>query len=256
MPFSFKPSQANQSTSSDVSGASSSSLSSLSFSSRLPEGVGFFQKILYGIFGIFILAAIALFGYHWYLGSQITSKQQLINDYEAKLGGLPLEDMRALSNRIKYINVLVKNHPSENAAFRLLEESVENPVTYSRFDLRYDDAKKTYLLALTATAPDYKTIVQQMETLKNKPYSSYISDLAIAGLHPDDTGKVGFDLKMNIAISGVLPEELVLGVAPPVEPLNVSTTTATSSASLIIPQASSTKMINPTATGTLPKLRP
>jgi hypothetical protein len=211
MPFTFKPTQAEGGHIDAISEPVPASSSSFNFSGRLPGGMGFFQKILVFIFCFLIVAAVILFGYKWYLNSKLETKKQQLAQYESELGKLPLDEMRALSNRIKFVNLLLKTHPSVNAAFRIIEDSVENSITYSRFNLKYDEAKKTYVLQLSAIAPDYKTVVQQIETLKTKPYTNYISNISISGVRPDDTGHVNFEIKMNIMIAGVLPEELLLG---------------------------------------------
>jgi len=91
-------------------------------------------------------------------------------------------------------------------------------VTYKRFDFHYSEALRGYELTLGAIAPDYRSVIEQMDTFKRKPYTTYIPSVAIEGLHPDDTGKITFNLKMPINIAGVLPEGLLLGEAgaPPV----------------------------------------
>jgi hypothetical protein len=256
MPFTFKPTQAEGGHIDAISEPVPASPSSFNFSGRLPEGTGFFQKILVFIFCFLIAAAIVLFGYKWYLSSKLEAKKQQLTQYEDELGKLPLDEMRALSNRIKFVNSLLKTHPSVNAAFRIVEDSVENPVTYSRFNLRYDEAKKTYVLQLSAIAPDYKTVVQQMETLKTKPYTSYISNVFISGLRPDDTGHITFEIKMNIMIAGVLPEELLLGTSPAIEqqsPSGAASTTASTTMAIPAGAGSAGTVALPAASNPLKK---
>ena len=151
--------------------------------------------------------------------------------------------MSKLSNRIKFISQLINTHPSINSSFRILEDSVENPVTYNRFDFHYEESKKTYVLQLGASAPDYRSVVQQMDTFKNSPWNKYISGVTIDGLHPDDTGKVTFSLKLPIMIIGIMPEDLVL---------TATTTALTSDISEPTPAPSTTLNGSISASTTLP----
>jgi hypothetical protein len=212
MSFSFKPEISPQ-AGADQGGMSSffaNNGSSQPLAARPVEGgMSWIQLMLFVVFGIACLIAIGLFGYKYYLSSQIAAKKAKIAQYEQNLAEFPLEDMRKVSNRIKIINQLINEHPSANVAFRVLEDSVENMITYTNFNLR-SDGGKSYSLQMTASAPDYKSIAQQMDTFKRKPYTTYIPDVVVDGLTPDTTGKITFTLKTPILITGILPEELNL----------------------------------------------
>ncbi|MSR71529.1 MAG: hypothetical protein EXS50_02595 [Candidatus Taylorbacteria bacterium] len=198
------------------------------------EGMGLIRTLLIIILAIMVISTGVLFGWSSLLKSQISTKKDKLSIYEKKLDKLPLQDMRVLSSRLKVITQLVKEHPSVNSAFKILEESVENQVIYKRFDLHFSEAQKGYELALGAIAPDYRSVIEQMDTFKRKPYITYLPTVKIEGLRPDDTGKITFSLKMPIAILGVLPEGLVLKDVPetsqaPVQAVATSTTPAPSS---------------------------
>lgn len=215
MPFTFKPEIAQP-----VEGQSAPAVSSFGNSQQqstptvaqrtIGQEKSLVHTILFALCGFTIFVAVAMFGYHYYLTSQIESKKATLASYESQLGSLPLADMRALSNRIKIINQLVRQHPSTNVAFKIVEDSVENQVTYKSFSLRYADTAKSYALDLSGTAPNYKTVAQQIDTLNRKPYSNYIQHVTLDGLSPDETGKIAFSTRMNIAIIGLLPEQLNL----------------------------------------------
>ena len=217
MPFSFKPTEAvntGNPTPTSVDGitppSSIPSPANTQSSSRFSgEKTGIVQILLVVIFVMCVLVAGALFGYNYYLSGQIESKKERLASYEKEFSTLNLKDMQALSSRMKVIATLVRDHPSVLASFRILEESVENPVVYKNFDLHYSESNRSYELVLAANAPDYHSVVDQMDTFKRKPFSNYVKTVDINGLHPDSTGKVTFNLKMPIAITGVLPESLV-----------------------------------------------
>lgn len=241
MPFSFKPPQEELKTAapSAAPGAAPAAPAQAyvppiaranAYDSRQEgEGRGLIQTLLIVILVLLVISTGALFGWSYLLKSQIESKKAKLSVYEKKLDKLPLQEMRILSSRLKVITQLVKEHPSVNSAFKILEESVENQVVYKRFDLHFSEAQKGYELLLGAIAPDYRSVIEQMDTFKRKPYSTYVPLVKIEALHPDDTGKITFNLKMPIAILGVLPEGLVLKDVPDVAPVveEAATTTPT-----------------------------
>lgn len=246
MPFSFKPSQEGEQSAQvpapSQPGVTSTPISSIPASmaldTRQGEERGLVEMILIGVLGLVVSITVIFFGYHYYLVSKVESKKAEIASFETKLGALPLDDMRKLSNRLKVINQLVKEHPSVNAAFRILEDSVENPITYKRFDLHYSDALRAYELQLSAIAPSYRAVAEQMDTFKRKPYNKYVPSISVGDIHLDENGAIVFTLKMPIAITGVLPEGLLLqedsaSIAPstfnPASSLTATTSTATTS---------------------------
>ncbi len=267
MPFSFKPEISPADTGAQggaaVSAAPQASFGGASTSSMMARetehGTSAFHALLFFVFGATVFISAALFAYMYYLSSQVEGKKATLASYEAQLATLPLEDMRKLSNRIKIINTLVREHPSANVAFRIIEDSVENQVVYKRFELRYNDQAKSYALQLGGVAPDYKSVAQQVDTLKRKPYTTYIPSVSVEGLQPDDLGRIGFTLKMPITIAGLLPEGLNLSdgaaarVASSTDSFLQSNTVQTSSSTIQVgstTQATSTPKVG---TSTQPK---
>lgn len=214
MPFSFKPEIAQGGAPEQAPLAPAASFGNQSTQTiatrHVEEGRSFVQMILFVIFGAAVFVAGGLVGYKFYLSSQIEAKKATLASYESRLGSLPLEDMRKLSNRIKIINQLVREHPSVNVAFRIIEDSVENQITYDGFEMRYNDQLKSYSLKLQGVAPDYKSIAQQMDTFKRKPYTNYVQGVTVEGLSPDSFGRIGFSFKLPIQIAGLLPENVNL----------------------------------------------
>jgi len=243
MPFSFKPTTTEEVTPSvaaPVAAPTLSSPTSSAYAARPTEsGRGILDTVALGIFLLMIGVVAVLFGYKYYLQSTVAGQKATIDSYESRLSGIPLEEIHALSNRLKVINQLVKDHPSVNAAFKVLESGVENAVTFTNFNLSYDNGSKAYSLSLAANAPDYRSVVQQMDTLKRKPYASYFPNIKIEELRPDSSGRVAFNMKMGANIKGVLPEGILLDT----ESSQVSVATTT-----VVTQTASPA----TATGTAP----
>lgn len=238
MPFSFKPEVSQTAAPGTTPAAPKASF--VDASAATPTNMmaregshrrGMIQTTLFIACVGSILIAIGLFAYSSYLNSQVDAKKATLASYESRLGSLPLEDMRRLSNRINIINQLIQQHPSTNVAFRIIEDSVENQVTYKGFELRYNDQGKNYFLQLRAVAPDYKSVAQQIDTFNRKPYTTYIQNVSVEGLQLDDTGKVGFTLKMPIAITGLLPENINLSAGAS-ERIGLSTSTPTTTSAM------------------------
>jgi hypothetical protein len=246
MPFSFKP-EISASAEAPIVGTALPSTSLTGSPSSMmarthQEGRSLFQLILMFAAGMAVLISVGMFGYLYYVSSQVEAKKAKLTSYESQLGGMPLEDMRNLSNRIKVLNQLVKAHPSVNVAFRLVEDSIENQVTYTKFDLGYSEATKSYSLSLTGTAPNYKGIAQQIDTFGRKPYTTYIPSVTVDGLAPDTSGRIGFTAKMPIMVVGLLPEDLNLseGAAQLVASSTLPEAAVISDAATTTPQDSST----------------
>ncbi len=270
MPFSFKPTEEPQGAQTSVTPISAPIIGGAVTPPLMSRDDGTSSSLLHtlllGAFNILVVVAIVLFGYKYYLSNQIDAKKAQLATYEEQLGSLPFNDIRKVSNRFKLITQLIQTHPSVNVALRILEESVENSVTYTRFDLHYAEANKGYELGLSALATNYHAVIQQMDTLRSKPFSNYISNPIISNLHPDQTGAVGFNVVMPIVVIGILPESLVLNTArdtavqtqisltpPPAQNLNAgqfATTTLATSTALINPK---TVGNNGTTTVTTPK---
>ena len=257
MPFSFKPTQGTQTgeTATTVSapGVSTFAQAGQTLMNRASDETttDIFTILIYLITAGTIITTIALTAYHSYLETQVSAKKDALATYEKKLGGLPLVDMQRLSNRFKILGPLLKDHPSVNTVFRVLEDSVENPITYTRFDMHLDDTSKAYILALSASSPDYKSVIQQLDTFKRKPYSDYLGAVSVEGLRPDDTGRVLLNMKMPLLIKGALPENLLLE--------NIISTVATTTqdvgtviATTTVGQMSTTTQQGPASTSTKP----
>lgn len=205
MPFSFKP--AISPTGNGAEGSSFSFGSTDDLSARAKEdGLSLIDMAVYAVFGVACFVALVLFGYRYYLNSQIEAARVQITAKEQELSNFHIDDMRSLSVRIKAISQLTKEHPYVNAAFRVLENSIENQIVYKSFNLRSIQGK--YTLVIEAVSPDYKSIVQQVDTLSNPPYNMYIPNIKVEGLVPDQSGRIAFSLEMPISISGTMPEEM------------------------------------------------
>lgn len=213
MPFSFKPDIATENPQVGQNPPAPTSFGNPVAAAPTPverpkgEETSIAGVILIALFGFTALIAGGLFAYKFYLSSQIKVKQEKLDGYENSLKNLPIEEMRKMSNRLKIVNQLIKDHPSVNVAFLIVEASVEHMITFNKFDLNYSENLKSYQLSLTGVAPDYKSIAQQLDTYKTKPYSTYILKPSLESLSPDTSGRILFSVKMPISIKGLVPDK-------------------------------------------------
>ncbi len=240
MPFSFKPNQEDV-PSGGITPPPTMSSPAAPFNGTPAEArvsgekKGIVQVLLYAVAGGAVLVTLVLVGYQYFLNSQIQSKKDALALYETKLSGMPLEEMRKTSDRIKAINQILQEHASVSTAFRVLEDSIEHPLTYTRFGLSLNPTNKTYDLEVGVIAPDYKSVAQQLDTFnKSDTYKEFIPSVTYSGISLDAlTGKVTTAFRMPIHIEGKVPETIIFkGDTPQTVSLNTEEATSTQTSSV------------------------
>lgn len=236
MSFSFKPNQpASQpqapsapAPAAAVPAAAPIKVGGMPLMDREEHKIGTVKLLLIGVFSLLILVTVLLFAYQRYLVSRIESQKLALAEADKELGKLNLEAMRDLSNRMKVVKQVLAEHASVSTAFLLLEESIEHPVTYTRFDLtRMSGAQGGYELKLGATASSYKAVAQQLDTLKSETYKQFVPSVKYDGLSLDESGNVNFNLSMPILIQGKLPESVLVKTVEVVSDLPAASSTPT-----------------------------
>lgn len=248
MPFSFKPTQSGENIQTEKTETSSiplintkadanaiqpiMPLGTMNLGDRIEKmKIGWFQLILYMILGFLIFLAVVLFGYRQYLISKIDGQKKVLEDQDKTLGEMNLEQIKALSNRIKVVSQTLNEHTSVSTAFRILEKSIENPVTYKGFELTKNNINKNYDLKVFAVAPSYRSIAQQIDTFYSDEYKKdYVPAISYDNISLDNSGEINFTLKMAFLIQGKLPENV----------LSTETTPTIPETGILIPVATST----------------
>lgn len=227
MTISFSPGQGGQATtgtqapvvpaepvvpviSTNAPAAPAASQSPFAFHSRSKSKFGlYFQLVVLAVFSINVLSVIGLFVYQTMLSSELEDKKVVLTQKQSSFKKLPLEDMQKLSDRVAAVNQALKERASIRNALAILEYGIENPVTYKKFDLSYDEAKKNYTLNFSAVAPDYHSVIQQVDTLRNKVHSQYFSSLKVSKVTLDEKeGVINFTVDLVISLQGLLPAEI------------------------------------------------
>ena len=190
--------------------APQASQSPFAFHSRSKSKFGlYFQLVILAVFSINVLLVIALFAYQVVLSSELEDKKMALAQKQSGFKKLPLEDMQKLSDRIAAVNQALKERASVRNALSILEYGIEHSVTYNKFDLSYNEAKKNYTLSFSATAPNYHSVIQQVDTLRNKVHSQYFSSIKVSKVALDEKeGFVNFTVDLLLSLQGLLPSEL------------------------------------------------
>ena len=168
----------------------------------------YFQFVIFFIFTVVFLTTLGLFAYQRILLSQINTLKEEIDAKQAKFPQLELAKMVRLSDRLKIINTAMNERVSVRTAFRILEETVEDPVTYTRFSLGKNRSKKGYNLSFAGETTSYYSLYQQIEALNSKIFSNAFSGVVISGTGPlSKTGIGTFRADATIKIEGVDPDK-------------------------------------------------
>jgi hypothetical protein len=201
----------------------------------------YFQFVIFGIFALVVLQAVGLFAYQRILMLQLDEKRDQLTQKEANFKKLPLDDMQKLSDRIAAVNQAMSEHITVRDIFKVLEYGVENPVTYTKFDLSYSENKKGYTLSIQGVAPNYYAVIQQYDTLRNNINTRYLSSVALNKVALDDKlGVVNFSFDGIVTVPVVPPDLFDLEMYLTKATTTAKTATTTSAVPVSAPTASTT----------------
>lgn len=168
----------------------------------------YFQAVILFVFGCIALTTIVLFVYKGILLAQITNMKEELVTKQAAFPKIQLNEMVKFSNRLKKVNEVMNERVSVRTAFEVLEATIQNPVTYNKFSLSKNKAKRGYYLSFGGETNSYHALYQQIEALKSKDFNNVLSDVNISGTGPlDKKGIGGFRVDAQIKIEGIDPDE-------------------------------------------------
>ncbi len=197
MPFSFK--------SKDSGGGDSKAGDVMSYVGRAKgKGADAIGILLTVVFIACLITAGGLFAYKIYLEGQINAKQARIDqkdkDIQSILSGVSIDELKSVSVRLKVLGDMVNNKTYVTSAFDILERSIEDNITLKNFSIASTDAGKKYVVDISGNAPDYHSVIQQIDTFNRAPYSNFISEVEVKSVHPNSTGSIDFAVHMAIAV--------------------------------------------------------
>ncbi len=179
------------------------------FMTRKVNGdIDYVNIVLMAISFAAMLVAAALYFYNLKLANDVAEKSKTLKEYQSKAETLPVNDIRVLYKKLKYVNLITKNHNVMDTAFILLGKSTENSTYYTKFAMGIDKKAGGFSLALNGVTDSYKSLVQQRNAFSLYDFPNYFSDIRISDFSLDKkTGKVNFTLNANIRFAGVSPDD-------------------------------------------------
>jgi hypothetical protein len=134
----------------------------------------YLQIILIFVAVLSVAFSLLLFLYGQYLTSSIESKKADLLAADSTFKEYPLDDMKRLSRRFAMISKLLKDYVSTRSPLRLLEDVVEKPVVFNDFTFSKNTLKSGYVMSFSVTTNDYRTLIQQLESLDLAQYSKIV----------------------------------------------------------------------------------
>lgn len=168
----------------------------------------YFQFLVFVIFLTAAVASFLLFSYQSTLKVQISNRKATLEEIQKGYTALPIDDMQKLSSRLVLINKIMNERASVRTALIILEESVDNRVTYNKFSLAKNvNENNVYNISFGGETNSYASLYQQLDILKGKMFGTVFKKIIIGGLGPlDKRGIVGFRVDGDIAIAGIDPD--------------------------------------------------
>ena len=167
----------------------------------------YIQMVIFLIFGLTVIASFWLFSHQSTLKIQIAKRKSSLEEAQKGFTKPAIDDMQKLSSRLTLINKIMNERASVLTALKIIEESVNNPVTYNKFTLAKSKKDNYYDLSLMGETNSYEALYQQIEILKSKTFAGAFPKIAISGIGPiDKKGIANFRVDASIAIEGIDPD--------------------------------------------------
>ncbi len=205
----------------------------------------YFQFAIFGVFGVLAIASMVLFVYQTTLKANIETKKAELLAAEKNFKEIPLEDMQKLASRLAKINTIINERASVRTAFAIIEDSINDPVTYNKFSLAKSKKDKNYYdLSFAGETDSYVALYQQINVYNSPEFAKvFRGKLNIGGIGPlDKKGLVSFKIDTSVAISGIDSPETFSVIGTSTRVISTSTK-ATSDSEVRV--ATSSSVVNP-----------
>lgn len=131
-----------------------------------PRKVFVLSYISYALFFGTVVAAGLAYGYLWYSNNQLMTERERLQAEQQRFNQADMDRISNLHDRIEAASMLVNDHASVVAVLESLENSVADPVYYTRFLYDRTNLAAAPVLALTAQAREFNTVLFQQEVLR------------------------------------------------------------------------------------------
>lgn len=144
-----------------------------------------------------VLFSLIGFGVTYFLEQKNNTLRDDIQKLEVNLKSIPLDEMLSFYSKTQNINSVLKEHVYLTTVLSLLENAVESNVYFKKFDFSYREGAG-YDLAISAIAPDTRSVVRQMDTLKSPKYSKVFKSVELKNITKDKFENVTFEIKITV----------------------------------------------------------
>ncbi len=151
----------------------------------------------------FISLAVAIvfslvgFGVTYYLESKNIELRNNIQSIEINLKNVPLDEMLSFYSKTQNINSVLKEHVYVSTIFSILENATEKDVYFKKFDLSFREGAG-YELSISGISPDTRSMVRQIDTLKDIKYLQVFKSVELKNISKDKFENITFDVKINL----------------------------------------------------------
>jgi hypothetical protein len=144
-------------------------------------------------FILVVVGAVGIFGYNWYLGSEITKMSNDLQDARAALEPETIENFSKLNTRLVSTKELLDQHVVVSPFFDYLENATLKSVRFTEFD--FGATEKGLLVSMKGQARGYASVALQADIFSK---SQYLKKQLFSDLKLDDKGNVVFSFVAEI----------------------------------------------------------
>ncbi|MBX4200423.1 hypothetical protein KW790_03125 [Candidatus Parcubacteria bacterium] len=168
--------------------------SSATLNSLRPHKQGSLLGFIGGlVFTLAVLASLGVFGYKFYLSSEIGKKGAELDSAQASLQLDSIKDLSRLNTRIVSVKQLLGRHTVVSKLFEFLEANTLRTVRFT--DFGYNTTNGQIKLQMRGLARGYASVAQQSDIF-NK--SNYLKNVIFSDLSLDERGNVTFVFSADI----------------------------------------------------------
>jgi hypothetical protein len=161
------------------------------------RNVSFFSLIATVIFITSLVIWGAVFGYKYYLDSDLTSKQASLQAELDKFQSSLVADLSRLDTRISTANDLLTNHISVSTLLSVINNFTLRNIRFSGFTYSAQDPKAPSI-SMGGQADSFISIALQGDELTKPDYTKYIKNPILGNPNLDKDGHITFSFNSTI----------------------------------------------------------
>jgi len=201
--------------------------------------LGLFSKV---VFVLSIVSALLVFGYGFYLKSNLTKMGEALETARTNLEPEKIKEVARLDARIVGVEKLLTDHTVFLPLFDFLENNTLKAVRFTQFSLT--NSPEGFSVSVRGQARGYAALALQADLL-NK--SQNLKSVTFSNLDLDERGNVTFALEAMLDSALISYKRLLETTVPISSPVTPATST--------VPVATSTPAFNATSTDVGPTQR-